>query len=98
MRPARTPNNILLGSGGSGGSRVSGMVYLIEVAPFSNGMQKTKMLLLQNVFEGTTHQVPHMATFGDRQLGARVTKSTGGPLPTQPGPYNLKLLRDLIMN
>ena len=30
--------------------------------------------------EGTTHQIPRIATFGDPQLGARVAAHTKGPL------------------
>ena len=52
------------------------------------------LLLLLCVFEGTTHQVPPMATFGDRGRGARVAAPTKGPLPTPPGPYKLKLFRE----
>ena len=56
------------------------------------------MLLLRGVFEGTNHRVPRMATFGNPRLGGRVGKSTGGPLSTPPGPYKLKLFRELILN
>ena len=37
------------------------------------------VLLLLYVFEGSTHQVPRMATFGDRRLGQRIATATKGP-------------------
>ena len=52
------------------------------------------MLLSRSVSEGTTHQVPRIATFGNRRLGDGAAGSTGGPLATPPGPYMLKLFRE----
>ena len=81
-----------------GAPGVAGMVSHHKQAPLCNGIQKFPfLLLLLNVFNSTTHQVPRMATFGDRQLGARVAESTGGPLPTPPGPFKLKLFREFLL-
>ena len=52
---------------------VSGRVSLHKVAPFCSPFAKGLFLFIfQDVLEGTTHQVPHMATFGDHWLGGGV--------------------------
>ena len=69
------------GSGGSGSSGVSGRVSLHKQTPLRNRIEKFPfLLLLLCVFEGTTHQVMYMATFGDPQLGGRIGAPIKGPL------------------
>ena len=72
---------------------VAGRVSLHKQAPLCNRNEKFPFfLLLRSVSTGTTHQVPYMATFGDRRLEAGVGAATA-PLPTPPGPYQQKLFR-----
>jgi len=59
---------------------MAGMVSLQILIAHRNEMQKFHvLLLLQCVFEGTTRQVPRIATFGDRQLGDGVAPPTKVP-------------------
>ena len=61
---------------------VAGRVSLHKQAPLRNGIEKLFLLLLLGVVEGTTHQVPRMATFGDHRLGGGVGKSPGAGAST----------------
>ena len=62
---------------------VSGRVSLHKQAPIRNRIEKCLFwLLLQSVFEGTTHHVVYMATFGDPRLGHRVATDQGASINT----------------
>ena len=75
---------------------LSEIVYIHKEAQRCNRMQKNiSSLFLQCVLKGLTHQACNRATFEDPWFEDKVAAPTWGALPTPPGIYNLKLLKEI---